>query len=157
MKGHHTPSAEDDHLALHSLIFQQYIPVIFLVSLLLLFCFCKTNRENQQITSKSNKCGLYQSYITTTTNNVEQIREKLWSSWKLTHGWWLAFLSSGGGSPFSCFSAAQPHHCLQCKEVQGLPPSAGKTEKDTSYGSNHPPEALPPGLKHLGSCPGARH
>ena len=81
---------------------------------------------------------------------MEQIREKLWSSWKLTHGWWLAFSSSGGGSRFSCFSAAQPRHCLQCKEVQGLPPSAGKTEKNTSYGSNHPPEALPPGLKHLG-------
>lgn len=32
----HSPSAEDDHLALHSL---RNIPVIFPVSLLLLFCF----------------------------------------------------------------------------------------------------------------------
>lgn len=59
-------------------------------------------------------------------------------------------MSTGGGSPFSPFAAAQPHHCLQCREVQGLPPSAGKTEKNTGYGSNHPPEALLSGLKHLG-------
>ena len=38
MRGCHTPSAEHEHLALDSL---SNVPVIFLVSLLLLFCFYK--------------------------------------------------------------------------------------------------------------------
>lgn len=64
------------------------------------------------------------------------------------------------GSWHSCLQEEEVHFLLSlpanlitaCSagKSRAIPPSAGKTEKNTGYGSNHPPEALLSGLKHLG-------